>query len=302
MAIMAESSIVLELQRLATDSQNDISDLLRKALLVSKKLKLDDFEQWVNHELNGYTEGAVIPEYRKLRGEIKLRNPYHGLVPLMIGDSELHEILTRVEAREPIGSLAHLLTSKSPYMICPFTPEQEMFLYKGQDGIGRLPPVRTIPRNQIASLVDVVRTTVLDWACKLEAEGILGTGMTFSENEKRKAAESPQVRIENFQGVFGNIENSTVTQHLNMDVRKGDLGSLRGFLKSLKVDDADISELEAAIEEEPKPQDAAHLGSRVSGWIGKMVSKAASGAWSMSVSAGGNLLATAIKLYYGFGP
>jgi hypothetical protein len=36
---MADASLVQELQKLATDKSNDITDLLRKALLVATKLK-----------------------------------------------------------------------------------------------------------------------------------------------------------------------------------------------------------------------------------------------------------------------
>jgi len=47
-------SIILELQQQAIDSNTDILSILRKALLVSRKLELTDFEQWINNELNGY--------------------------------------------------------------------------------------------------------------------------------------------------------------------------------------------------------------------------------------------------------
>ncbi len=59
------NSIVLELQDLAIGRDNNISDLLRKALLVASKLNLIEFKEWVNSELNGYTEVGV-PDYRKL--------------------------------------------------------------------------------------------------------------------------------------------------------------------------------------------------------------------------------------------
>ena len=50
------NSLVLEIQRLATDRGNDISDLLRKCLMVAAKLKLNEFRTWVDSELNGYTK------------------------------------------------------------------------------------------------------------------------------------------------------------------------------------------------------------------------------------------------------
>ena len=56
------SSLVFELQRDALNRNASVSDLLRKALVVSKKLKISEFEKWVTNELNGYSED--IPDYR----------------------------------------------------------------------------------------------------------------------------------------------------------------------------------------------------------------------------------------------
>jgi len=40
---------------------------------------------------------------------------------------------------------------------------------------------------QIAAVFDAVRNRILDWTLKLEAEGILGEGMTFTQKEKEAA-------------------------------------------------------------------------------------------------------------------
>ena len=42
--------IVLELEREALDENVGIEALLRKAYLVARKLKLTDFEKWINNE------------------------------------------------------------------------------------------------------------------------------------------------------------------------------------------------------------------------------------------------------------
>ena len=88
----SSSSLVLELQRLATDKTNDITDLLRKALLVASKLKVEDFKQWIENELHGY-ESRPVPDYRTARAQLKAINPYRGYIPFVIGDQELAEKL-----------------------------------------------------------------------------------------------------------------------------------------------------------------------------------------------------------------
>ena len=54
--------IVLDLQLEALSKDSDVLNLLRKAYVVARKLKLDEFEEWVNSELNGYKVGNRIPE------------------------------------------------------------------------------------------------------------------------------------------------------------------------------------------------------------------------------------------------
>ena len=54
------SGIVLELQREALDETVSTESLLRKAYLVAKKLKLEEFEDWLSQEQNGYV--GQIPE------------------------------------------------------------------------------------------------------------------------------------------------------------------------------------------------------------------------------------------------
>lgn len=59
-------SIVLELQQLASEDTFPITSLLRKALIVTTKLNLDDFKKWINNELNGYEKTDEIPKYTRI--------------------------------------------------------------------------------------------------------------------------------------------------------------------------------------------------------------------------------------------
>ena len=72
------AGIVLELQKELLSSNCDIVSVLRKAHLIAVKLKLSDFDQWIQYELNGYTDQSECPEYRKLQGILKYYNQYHG--------------------------------------------------------------------------------------------------------------------------------------------------------------------------------------------------------------------------------
>ena len=82
-------------------------------------------------------------------------------------------------------------------------------------------------------------------------------------------------------------------------VVKGDFESLRKKLSELKVEQADIDELQKAIESEPVIKERAKFGQKVGAWIGKMVQKAATGAWDIRLMQLEDFGAFNTK-YYGF--
>lgn len=295
-----KNSLVLEIQRLATENQGDISDLLRKALLAATKLKLEDFKDWVSKELNGYRDGDV-PRYREVRASVYLKNPYHGLIPVFFPSDEIADAFCNIEIRDPIGNIVSILSKQDDSKtgpIYPLTPNQVNFLISQQGGLN-IPPVRTISSSVLATIVDAVRTNILEWSLKLEEKGILGEGMAFSQEEKDVAFKSHEINIHNFQGILGNVENSSVTQNLEMAISKNDFESLKTYLLSVGVQNGDITELQNAITYDNPPKLKGNFGDNVSGWMGKMITKAASGSWQIGVGAAGSLLAKAISLYYG---
>ena len=297
----AQESPVIELQQLATDTNVDLQSLLRKALLVAAKLGLAEFREWIDHELNGYPTEEAVPRYRKVRAEIWLKNPYHGLVPVMFADIQIMDALCKIDVKVPVGSLGHVLSSQQPgasQPIIPLSPQQTAFLLANQDGLD-LPPVRTVSENQLASILDSVRNTILEWALKLEQEGILGEGISFSRAEVKRAGASTQIQIGNFQGILGNVQDSSVTQSLVMNVQKADWNSLEKYLRALGVEDDDISDLEKAVKAEPTLADRKVFGDRVGSWMGKMITKAARGVWHVGIGVASSLLASAIRAYYG---
>ena len=291
---MAEA-IVIELQRLASDSSHNLGDLVRKALLVATKLSRDDFATWLQQELHGYK--GDVPEYRIVRAEIQVRNPYHGYQPFIIGDTNIEDKLANVSIDQPITEIQALLESDSDTYFSPFTGEVVAFLMKLQNSIAPLPPTRSISRSAFLGILEVVRTAILEWALRLEREGILGDGLSFSAAERSKAASLPQVNINNFQGILGDVSSSTVSLSFAMSVRAADFNSLADQLRQASVSEEDIQDLKTAIAADPQPVDKA-LGSRVSAWVGRMISKAAEGTWQIGLNGAGNFLATALWAYY----
>jgi hypothetical protein len=291
------AGLVLELQKDALDSSVPIAPLLRKALVVAKKLEIDDFRLWIEKELNGYTPGGdEIPQYREVEGIIKAWNPYNGWIPVIVQDEKMAKHLRRRKVKQSIRELESLVENqKDSSLMIHYSPEIENMLMEDDP----FQPALHIGANSIHGIIDCVRNTVLEWSLKLEKEGILGEGLSFSVKEKEKAQNNPDINIQNFQGILGNVNQSTITQNLEIEIKKNDIQSLTDFLKSKGVTVEDIFELKKAINEDPKQVSPKGFGEKVSGWIGKMITKAATGTWDIGIQVAGTILAKAISLYYG---
>lgn len=305
MAIFSKknTSLITEIQSLAASESSNIADLLRKCLVVSKKLKLPEFEKWVDSELNGYENPADVPEYRFIRCTLHLRNPYHGLIPLGIEDPKIENHFSNVPIVQSVGSIKSLLDkNESGHLTIPFSGEESLMISRS-NGCHGLPPVRQASVSHVHGILDSIRNKILQLALGFEEVGIIGEGMSFSNDEKKQASELQNINIENFQGVFGNVSDSTVNQTNTIEIKKNDFESLARHLKDeLGVEFADIGSLQNAIEEDAKVStpDNNSFGTKVSEWVGYMVSKAASGSWNVGVGAAGGFLANALTKFYGF--
>lgn len=301
---MAAQSVVLELQQLAADGEKNILDLLRKALLVATKLDLTEFRDWIRNELNGYQNGD-LPPYRKCRAQIKGRNPYHGLIPIGFPHKDLELTMSTVPISDSVSGLYDLIENSQStdtlYMQMPFEAQQ-MVARLLEGPFQQIEIYWVVQRSQIVEILDAIRNAILEWALKLESEGILGDELSFSDAEKRKASSSTVIQhVENlnFQGILGSVNDSTLSQDLQMNIHQNDLDGLKNYLSSLKITKQDVEELEKAIHADPRPENAKAFGKKVSSWIGKMMQKAASGGWEISIAVAGQLLAEAISRYYG---
>jgi hypothetical protein len=83
----------------------------------------------------------------------------------------------------------------------------------------------------------------------------------------------------------------------NTSIQKGDLGTFQKRLLDMGIDPGDVEEISNIIQTEQP--NGANLGPKTSSWIGEMVAKALNGTSKIGIGAAGNLLATAVKLYFG---
>ena len=153
-----------------------------------------------------------------------------------------------------------------------------------------------ITKHIIAGIIDNIKNKLLDFIIELENSDI------DINDRSRKKETKKQIRNLFKVNVYG--DNNYVASGENViqsteQVNEGDKNSLLDYLRSLEVSEEDVEKLSSALENE-SPSKKGEFGDKIKGWLGNMVSKAASGAWKVSLEAAPQLIIAALNKYYGW--
>lgn len=264
------SSLVLDLQQEVLKPDCDVLNVLRKAHLIAAKLKLNEFDAWIQLELNGYDlkEKDNIPEYRKVKGRLKAFNPYNGWIPAQCPDDEFEKMICETKLWQSVGELKELYAQSSTgAFIYQFPAGLMESLSSLFDTPVPMQFALHISTHLLKSIIEKVENCVLEWTIRLEAEGIVGENMRFSKEETISAKAIPQ-QINNYYGtvVNGDISKSQVvsgnnnTINFNYEAAKELMNEVNANLEkeSLISEDMEsaielLNEVSAKIDEKKKP-------------------------------------------------
>ncbi|MBL4884117.1 MAG: hypothetical protein JKY95_06235 [Planctomycetaceae bacterium] len=292
-------SIVIELQQQASDGNCPVDELLRKALIVSTKLQISDFKELIDNELTGYQSTAEVPEYRVICASIKAINPVTGQkMPLHFESAQDEERFSSFPARQSDADIQNLTDGDKSTLHCPLTPQEKQCLMRQMTTPVPFECQRLVSASSLVAILNAVRNIILKWSLRLEEQGILGEGMKFTPEEKEIAMTSQNIHIGSFQGVLGDVNESTVTQALTMSVKAGDLNSLQQKFAEAGISQEDLQELKLALETDPEPKTSSEFGPKVSAWVGSIMTKAVSGSCKLTVDTVAKLIPAAIAAYY----
>ncbi|MBE6133286.1 MAG: ABC transporter substrate-binding protein [Erysipelotrichaceae bacterium] len=212
------NSIVLELQKDVLSNNCDVVSSLRKAHVICKKLNLNEMDEWINFELNGYENCPQdkFPNYRKIRGELKAKNPYHGMIPVLLNNNELETMICVRPIPNSISEIIDLV-SEHETLVLKLPSEQQMIINNMCNDYMAMEITIVLSKSAVADIVEKVKNALLEWTLKLEEDGILGEGLKFTLEEKNAASNIPQ-NVNNFYGTT-NIVN-------------GDKNTLKQVIKS----------------------------------------------------------------------
>ena len=91
------TKLILDLQNDILDGEDDLQ-ILRKALILSKQLNLDDLTTLINNELKGYDESEELPDYRIFECTLMGDTKYEKYIPTVVDGlpDESYELLHRI--------------------------------------------------------------------------------------------------------------------------------------------------------------------------------------------------------------
>lgn len=206
-----KNSIVIQLQKDALDRSIKITDLLRKAYLVAKKLKIQEMQNWINKEFNGFENSADAPSYREIHGTIMAYNPYSkSWIPFMFSNPKDTKIFSRRVCGQPLAEIENMLETldSNSQIEMPFSPEVEKDLRDSQHPKFDFRTTLHVQPSSLARIVDSVRNAVLNWALKLEEDRILGDEISFSDEEISLATKHNY----NINIFFGDVSETQIQQ------------------------------------------------------------------------------------------
>lgn len=296
-----------EIIGLLSDKDGSLTDALLKMKVVMFSIGHKELIEWVNDELNGYPREKEVPDYRiigsRLMGTLRdiaaIYNRYP--IPTSHLPKEHQEYFNESKMRQSIAALEGFATNLEGHLTVPVAPE---FYRKLGEGFTSGTWVERAwiesQPSQIVEILVTVRSRLLDFA--LELKNKLGDAEGEAEvKEAAKKFDAPGM----FHGaVFGDNTTLIVGDNnktsIKNEVRKGDFASLAAVLKSNGVAEADVVELQTAIQADGTDIDVVNKkpGSSVKAWMSKMMGKAVDTSWQIELGVAGSLLANAITAYY----
>jgi hypothetical protein len=293
-------SLLDDIIKAITETDEKTSSILRKCLVLSYNLKNDSLKAWVSKELNGYQyDDPDLPEYRQIGAPAK--GVFLGAFGRQINDQPIPSAIMRKEHRhwaeqarltQPIAAYEDVKGDES--RVIPW-PANLVVVYQAKFFNGDLALNRAwqdIPGTVLVSVVDTVRTRVLTFVLELKDQTV-EEDVSVERLPPSTVQTLVQMTVVGGTNVFGNVE-----QFAASTVQVGDVGSLRGTLAALGVDHQELDQLEADIAAD-KVDEPKTVGKRTLSWVARNAKAAGKGAVKIGADVATTVMTEAIKRYMG---
>lgn len=255
------------------DQSTDLTDILRKTIMLAQEHQSPVLREWVESELNGYPEFATVPKYRRVRISLAgtFKSPTGHMMPgVGISAAGLHwrvrDSINNLYIHDSVGALEDSLGHDVHHRTLPV---QAVALLREcnqmEEDLELVEAYQQISRYSIVSILQSIRNRLLDFV--LEMQKLEAASIDENDNGVEPEAAREAVNI-----IIRGDNNSVVAAGGNIwqeiaPVQQGDLSSLVAHLRAHQVPDEDIQELQNAVKSEHTTTEGG-FGPKVRAWMG----------------------------------
>jgi hypothetical protein len=304
-----------EIIDLLSTSESALTDALLKTKVLLYRLGEKQLLNWVDSELQGYGSIESLPNYRKLKLNIK-GNSTNGswsysdsTLPTLHLPKNIRDNLENHNLVDSIATIESYAKDEKNIGIS-IAPEYYALFSKALNGYTVTGAYGNFSAGAMIQVLTEVRSRLLEFVLEISDKlpnDLSGENMKLA-SKKADVSGIFQKAVFGNNNNFGNnntfiIGNDNVPQVTNSVINNSNnFESLAAMLRDNKINEADIQELKCAIDSDGDiSEKPGEYGSQVTNWIESMLSKAASNAWDIEKGVAGSLIATALSNYYGIG-
>ncbi len=179
-------TLLRDIQNAAASTESRVADLLRKCKILAARLKSNELNQWVDRELNGYTNKNDLQDYRKLK-HVESYGYFTGPFGAVLDNAPIPS-LSIPERHRDFTENEYFISGVTVYEDLLNTCDNSSDSDKGTFQVNWPPDLvvmvgqniyadmnclkawKMIPRGTIVGLLDAVRNKILGFALDIEKE------------------------------------------------------------------------------------------------------------------------------------
>ena len=295
-------SLLDEIRSDLTNQSANLSNTLRKAKILASRIGLDEFREWVDSELSGYSDRDKLPSYRKFR-PTNLGTYYgpsqqtveNAVLPTFNLPDPVRDFAEKLMFFDGVGALEAQGGEDSQIK----WPQEMVMLARDSVKLGGgfvlADAHQPVPAYLVTGILDQVKNKLLDFILALEENNVTAEDLDNQAVATEVARNLFHIYVYGDRNIVATGEQ--VDQRVTT-VQEGNIESLLSCLRSLNIPDDDLKELQEAITTEPSASEGGY-GPKVKAWLGGMVAKVTTGVWKVGIETGTKALTEALNGFYG---
>lgn len=293
------------------DEKSSLKSALLKTKVLAKRINNAELSNWINNEINGYSNREELPKYRLnipnqligtyINGNAKLTNqqlPTTGLPTFF------EENLLQSNFLQSVTNLEELVQNEASELSSPLNAElismiEQNMIKMGNPYLQLVSARKAISKSILSEILTNVRSKLLDFM--LEIENQFGTETQISNLKENTDKVTNIMNNTIINNGHGNVINTGNDVEINNEtvITKGNKELLNQKLEEHGVSQEDRTELLEIIDEEAPNIENQTFGKKVNDWTKKLVGKAVDGTWTIGLATAGGMLVEVLKGYYG---